>query len=134
MEYFGNIDGMRNTIKNHRDFITSRDFPFAATDLFTIRTRLAKYPSDARYGLVVTKRNFRFAVQRSRVKRLIRDWLRYAERYMCPDLDYVIFARPEILGDDVTREIGRHAMVRALKDIKHRNDFRKNGYQKTSQE
>ena len=82
---------MRNTIKYHEDFITPRDFPYELMELFTIRTKLAKFPDDPRYGLVVTKRNFRYAVQRNRVKRLLRDWIAFNEKYMCPDLDYVFY-------------------------------------------
>ena len=118
------ITHMRNTIKSHTDFRTPREFPFAATDFFTVHTKLAKYPDDPRYGLVVTKKNFRFAVQRNRAKRLLRDWIAFADGYMCPDLDYVFFARPDILGDNVTREIGRDAMVRALKTVKRKNETR----------
>ena len=108
---------MRNTIKNHIDFKTDRDLPSASNDLFSIRTRAAKFPDDPRYGLVVSKRNFRFAVRRNRVKRLLRDWIAFGADYMCPELDYVFFARPEMLGENVTREIGRDLMVRALKKI-----------------
>ena len=119
------ISPMRNTIKNHNDFTTPREFPYAVTDLFSIRTKVAKYSDDPRYGLVVTKRNFRFAVQRNRAKRLLRDWISYAADYMCDDLDYVFFARPDILSNTVTREIGRETMVRALKSVKSKNDLRK---------
>lgn len=111
---------MRNTIKNHNDFKTDRAYPYAPTGLFTIRTRPCKFPGDARYGLVVTKRNFRFAVQRNRVKRLLRDWIAFAENYMCDDMDYVFYAHPEILGDDVNRDMGREKMVAALRNIKYR--------------
>lgn len=113
---------MRNTIKNHIDFATDRSCPYATTDLFIIRTRPAKFENDARYGLVVTKRNFRFAVERNRAKRLLRDWIRFAEQYMCDNLDYVFFANANILNETVTREIGRDTMVRALQNIKNRND------------
>ena len=113
---------MRNTIKNHLDFKTDRECPHWACDLFSVHTKPAKFPDDPRYGLVVSKRNFRFAVKRNRVKRLLRDWLRFADEYMCPDLDYVFFARVPILDDNITREIGRDAMVRALKSIKNQND------------
>ena len=119
------IHPMRNTIKNNRDFHTERSFPFAATDWFSVHTKVAKFPNDPRYGLMVTKRNFRYAVQRNRAKRLLRDWIRYADEYMCPDLDYIIFARAPILNKDVTREIGRRAMVHAFKYIKNQNDKRK---------
>ena len=116
---------MRNTIKNHNDFTTDRSCPYVTTDLFVIRTRPAKYENDARYGLVVAKRNFRFAVERNRAKRLLRDWIAFSEQYMCDDLDYVFFARANILGDSVTREIGRNMMVNALQDIKLKNESRK---------
>lgn len=116
---------MRNTIKNNKDFKTERSHPFAATDWFSVHTRDAKFPDDPRYGLMVTKRNFRYAVQRNRVKRLLRDWIAFATDYMCPDLDYVIFARTPILHDGITREKGRAAMVHAFKYIKRQNDQRK---------
>ena len=116
---------MRNTIKNHLDFKTDRECPFAVCDLFSVHTKPAKFPDDPRYGLVVSKRNFRFAVQRNRVKRLLRDWIRFADEYMCADLDYVFFARTPILDKGVTREVGRDAMVNALESIKHKNDQRK---------
>lgn len=116
---------MRNTIKNHNDFRTERDFPFATTDWFSIHTKQAKFPDDPRYGLVVSKRNFRYAVHRNRAKRLLRDWIAFASDYMCSDLDYVFFARTAILDPDVTREIGRDAMLGALKYIKNQNVKRK---------
>lgn len=115
------IKGMRNTIKSHNDFQTDGDCPSVATTLFSIRTKKAKFPNDARYGLVVSKRNFRFAVKRNRVKRLLRDWIAFANDYMCPDLDYVFFARVAILNDDVTRDIGRKTMVDALQKIRKNN-------------
>lgn len=123
---------MRNTIKTHNDFITPRDFPYSVMNWFSVHTKLAKYPEDPRYGLIVTKRSFRHAVERNRAKRLLRDWIRFAEKYMCPDLDYTFSARAALLNDDVTREMGRKMMVTALKYIRHRNEFRKNGYQKNN--
>lgn len=116
---------MRNTIKNHNDFITDRNFPFSAGELFTVRTRPTRDISDPRYGLVVSKRNFRFAVSRNRAKRLLRDWIRFADEYMCSDLDYVFFAHPRILDADITRDMGRGEMVRALNEIKHRYEIPK---------
>ena len=116
---------MRNTIKNHNDFQMDREFPGAANDLFSIRTKLAKFEHDPRYGVVANKRYFRHAVQRNRAKRLLRDWMRFASEYMCPDLDYVFFARQAILDENVTREMGRKLMVDALKSIKNSNDRRR---------
>lgn len=116
---------MRNTIKNHNDFKTDRSYPYALTDLFAIRTKNAKFSDDPRYGLVVSKRNFRFAVHRNRAKRLLRDWIAFAEKYMCDDMDYVFFAHPEILNDGITREIGREKMASALIEIKNRHEKHK---------
>ncbi len=118
------INPMRNTIKAHNDFKTDREYPFVTTDLFSIRTRAAKFPDDPRYGLVVSKRNFRFAVKRNRVKRLLRDWIAFANDYMCSNLDYVFFARVDILNENVTRETGRETMVHALQEIKNKNDHK----------
>lgn len=116
------MERMRNTIKNHSDFKTDRAHPYMSNGLFAIRTRRAKIANDARYGLVVTKRNFRFAVHRNRVKRILRDWIAYAEKYMCDDMDYVFYAYPEILDDGITRDVGREKMVAALREIKYRHD------------
>jgi len=116
---------MRNTIKNHDDFQMNPDFPRAVNDLFSIRTKLAKFKYDPRYGVIANKRHFRHAVQRNRAKRLLRDWMRFASEYMCPDLDYVFFARQAILDENVTREMGRKLMVKALRSIKHNNDRRR---------
>jgi len=113
---------MRNTIKNHLDFETDRNLPVAGADFFTVRTKMAKFPDDPRYGLVVSKRNFRYAVQRNRAKRLLRDWIQFANEYMCPEFDYVFFARASILDKNITREIGREAMVSALKKIKKQHE------------
>ena len=116
---------MRNTIKSHNDFKTDSLCPHATTDLFSIRTKHAKFSDDPRYGLVVSKRNFRLAVQRNRAKRLLRDWIAFAAEHMCPDLDYVFFAKTDILNTDITREMGREKMLSALQYIKNKNDTRK---------
>ena len=69
-----------------------------------------------RYGLTVTKRTFKLAVHRNRAKRLLRDWVRFNEKCLRPDMDYVFIARRPIL--DATREDGRSAMARALTYLK----------------
>lgn len=85
----------------------------ARCHMFFIRAKPAKFPDDARYGLVVTKRTFKFAVDRNRAKRLLRDWIRFNEKLLVRDLDYVFIARPSIL--DATRTDGRVAMKKALR-------------------
>ena len=104
---------MRDTIKNHKDFLMTEDNPTARSMFFFVRMKPCVIPDNARYGLMATKKTFRFAVQRNRAKRLLRDWIRFNEQYLRPDMDYVFIARPPILG--ATREEGRDAMSRALK-------------------
>ena len=121
---------MRDTIKNHSDFLTGPNDPSATTSLFFVHAKLAKIPGDARYGLVVTKRTFKFAVHRNRAKRLLRDWIAHSQELMAPEYDYVFIARPAIL--DATREQGRAEMIKALEHItrkyvlKHRKSLQEN--------
>lgn len=116
---------MRNTIKSHQDFKTDQIEPAARCAYFVIRTKNAKFSDDPRYGLVVTKKRFKHAVQRNRAKRLLRDWIAFNEKLMCNDMDYIFFARDTIL--DATRPDGREAMRKALRYIKinHEKDNKK---------
>ncbi len=107
---------MRNTIKKHQDFLIQDNDINARCSFFFIRARTAKIDGDARYGLIVTKRLFKFAVDRNRAKRLLRDWIRFNEKHMCNDLDYIFIARHGIL--DASRTDGRVAMRKALNYIK----------------
>lgn len=107
---------MRDTIKNHKDFIMTDDNPVARSALFFARMKPCAIPNDARYGVVATKRTFKLATQRNRAKRLLRDWVRFNEGLLLPDMDYVFVARHAIL--DATRDGGRDAMARALKQLK----------------
>lgn len=109
--------GMRNTIKKHIDFAMPETAPMARSAMFLIRAKPAKFENDARYGLLVTKRTFKLAVDRNRAKRLLRDWIAHNEKYMLADMDYVFIARRAIL--DATRTDGRVAMKKALGYIKH---------------
>lgn len=110
---------MRNTIKNHNDFIRTAQDIEARSAFFFVRAKPAKLSGDARYGLVAAKKTFRFAVQRNRAKRLLRDWLRYNQDLMLADKDYVFIARHAIL--DAGREEGRTAMAKALEYIRKQN-------------
>lgn len=107
---------MRDTIKNHQDFIVQEDDLNARCAMFFVRARPTKFSDGARYGLIVTKRLFRHAVDRNRSKRLLRDWIRFNEKNMHPDLDYIFIARAAILN--ATRTDGRVAMRKALGYIK----------------
>lgn len=107
---------IRDTIKNHKDFAAGENDPTGRCAYFLIRAKPAKFPDDARYGLVVTKKSFRYAVTRNRAKRLLRDWIAFNEKLMCPDMDYVFIARRAIV--DATRDNGREAMRKALAYIR----------------
>ena len=101
----------RKTIRNHKDFFTSPDDPVYVNRVFIAKSKPA-VKKDARYGIIAAKRTFKLAVQRNRAKRLLRDWIRFNEKYLRPDMDYVFIARRDIL--DATRDDGRAAMARAL--------------------
>lgn len=93
--------------------------PTARHEFFLIRAKPAKFADDARYGLIATKKTFRLAVERNLAKRKLRDWIRFNEKYLLPDRDYVFVARRGILGAE--RKNGRTAMGRALRYIDRQN-------------
>ena len=109
------IPDMRNTIKNHDDFLMADQDPSARCAFFLIRAKPAKFPNDPRYGLTVTKKTFRLAVDRNLAKRKLRDWIRENETLMQPQYDYVFVARHAILN--ASRTDGRMAMKKALNYI-----------------
>lgn len=106
---------MRDTIKKHQDFITTDDMPSARSAYCGIRVKPAKFSDDPRVGFVATKRTFRFAVDRNRAKRLLRDWVRFNEELMLPEYDYIFIAYAAILN--ATRDQGRAGMAKALRHI-----------------
>lgn len=107
---------MRNTIKNHADFAMTPDDLSGMSAYFIVRAKPAKYQNDARYGLVVTKRTFKHAVDRNRAKRLLREWIRHHENMLMPEFDYVFVARHKILN--VAYDQGAESMGKALHWIK----------------
>ncbi len=107
---------MRNTIKKHDDFLVGPDDFNARCAMFFVRARPARFSNDARYGLIVTKKTFKLAVDRNRAKRMLRDWIRFNENQMCNELDYVFIARRPLLFSG--RTDGRTAMKKALHYIK----------------
>ena len=107
---------MRDTIKKHKDFAIGDQDATARCAYCIIRARPTLFPGDARYGLIVTKRTFRFAVHRNRAKRLLREWIRRYEDYMRPDLDYIFIARAPIL--EASKLEGFLALRKALHYLK----------------
>ena len=106
---------MRKTIKKHKDFECDDTANVVATDLFIVKSRATLFPGDARYGLIVTKRTFRHAVNRNRAKRLLRAWIRQSEDGLDDRLDYIFIARAKILGADLPT--GLAVMKKALRKI-----------------
>jgi ribonuclease P protein component len=107
---------IRDTIKKHEDFAADDNDPTARCAYFLVRKKPAKIENDARYGLIVTKKTFKHAVDRNRAKRLLRDWICFNEKMLQHDSDYVFVARRDILG--ASREEGRVAMKKALHFLK----------------
>ncbi len=106
---------MRHTIPNHRQFLFPENSPLVVTRYFLVKTRPTIFPGDARYGLIVTKKTFKHAVDRNRAKRLVRVWLRENHELLHPDFDYVFIIRTGIAG--VTKPVGVTAMKKALMQI-----------------
>ena len=102
----------RNTIKNHADFALGDNDPTARCAFFLVRAKHAKFPDDPRFGMIVTKKSFKHAVDRNRAKRLLRDWIEFNENLMVPQWDYVFIIRRDILN--ATRTDGRVAMKKTL--------------------
>jgi len=105
----------RKTIRNHRDFLTTPDDIGARSPYFFVKTKLAKFPQDPRYGIIASKRTFKPAVDRNRAKRLLRDWICFNENLMLNDFDYIFIVGRDILG--ATRDQGRSAVRHALHQI-----------------
>ena len=103
---------IRDTIKNHSDFAAGTNDPTARCAYFLVRAKSTLFPNDARFGLIVTKKTFKHAVDRNRAKRLLRDWIEFNENMLRDDLDYIFIARRDILN--ATRQDGRVSMKKAL--------------------
>ena len=103
---------IRDTIKQHTDFMAGANDPTARCAYFLVRAKPAKFPDDARYGIIVTKKTFKHAVDRNRAKRVLRDWIAHNEDMMQDAWDYIFVIRRDILTAD--RLSGRIAMKKAL--------------------
>ena len=102
----------RDTIKNHNDFAVGTDDPVAKSAYFLVRAKRAKIPDEPRYGIIVTKKSFKRAVDRNRAKRMLRDWIAFCEHMMRPEWDYIFVIRRAVFEAD--RTTGRTAMKKAL--------------------
>lgn len=105
----------RKTIRNHKDFFTTRDGPGIANSCCVIKIKPAKIPDDARYGIIATKRLFKLAVTRNRAKRIARDWIAFNEDLMMDSMDYIFILREPILN--CNRDLGRQKMAHSLEKL-----------------
>jgi ribonuclease P protein component len=88
--------------------------PVAKSPYFLVKMAPTKFPGDARYGLVTTKRTFKLATSRNRARRLIRAWMNEIPgNEMNPEMDYVFILRTGILT--ATKNEGVQAVQKALK-------------------
>lgn len=111
----------RKTIRKHTDFLSPKTSPcITIDDIVSVRIKPAKIPDDARYGVVASKKFFRFAVQRNRVKRLLRDWIFYNEDLMLPQYDYIFIAGNNILN--TKRSEGRESVKKCLSLLAKNHD------------
>ena len=104
----------RKTIRKHSDFICPSDAIIVRGELSLIKVKHVTV-HEGRYGLIVSKKEFKLATQRNRAKRLLRDWIAYNEDLMLPDYDYIFLVNKEVLESD--RETGRTDIKRSLKKI-----------------
>ena len=105
---------MRNTIKNHKDFLPHDTDPVVKMPIFILRVTPTRFKGDARYGLITAKKIFKPAVERNRARRLLRAWLRECgDEILNPDYDYIFIARTDILK--ATRDEGVAMMKKAIR-------------------
>ena len=105
----------RKTIRNHKDFFTTRDGPGTANNCCVIKVKPAKIPGDGRYGLIASKKLFKTAVIRNRAKRIARDWIAFNEDLMMDQFDYIFILRESILSCD--RDLGRQKIKKKKKKL-----------------
>ncbi len=84
--------GRQRRLLKATEFKRVFDRPHKSTDrCFTLLAR-ANPLAKARLGITIAKKNVRTAVQRNRIKRLIRESFRH-HLLEIPTLDYIVFAR-----------------------------------------
>jgi ribonuclease P protein component len=97
---------MRDTIKQHKHFFAGENDPVFKCPFFIARARPTFWPSDARYGIMATKKTLKFAHDRNRAKRLLRTWIRVCESRLNPELDYIFIVRRDILDAKLPEGVG----------------------------
>ena len=103
------------TIRNHRDFITSKDDILVQSVCFNLKIKKQSVSGETRYGLVASKKVFKTAVDRNLAKRKMRDWIAHNEEFMNLNMDYIFFINEQIL--DYSRDVGYEDTCNAMKQI-----------------
>lgn len=97
-------------LRNSADYGCVFASPIRSGDaLFTVLARRSQ-SEEARLGLVVAKKHVKLAVQRNRVKRLVRESFRY-HRHTLGSLDLVVMARhgsADHSNDELLRSLRTH--------------------------
>ena len=78
------------TASDYKAVFDAADYKVSSAQLLVLAINTGH--TDPRLGLVISKKNIRFAVQRNRVKRLIRESYRKHQLQLC-GLDIVVLAR-----------------------------------------
>jgi len=97
------------TLSSFRDFHTDIDCITVKNDFYTLKV---KPSTSIRYGIISAKRVFRLAVERTRARRLLRDWLAFHSDLLVENHDYIFLLKYEIL--QATRDQGRESIKNAL--------------------
>ncbi len=109
------IVNMLDTIKKHKDFKAHQNAPYILDVFFIAKTDKAVKHPIGRYGLIVTKKTFKSAVDRNRAKRLLRVWFRANLSEIKTDQDYIFIARKSILTADF--ETGLNNMCKCIRKL-----------------
>ena len=97
---------------NHKEFRAPIGTPVFVNVYFVIKTLPARFAGVPRFGVVSSKKVFRYAYQRNRARRLLREWIVFNAEHFVPEFDYIVIARAQILECD--REMGRKLMRAAI--------------------
>lgn len=93
---------MIGRLKKRRDFLAAAQGSKAARRAFVLETRLREDDGPARFGLTVTKRVARKAVERNRIRRRLREAIRLMVGSAAAGRDYVLVGRRNALTEPFT--------------------------------
>ena len=88
---------MRKTLKKYSDFLIDTGFKNIKTDIFILKTRPCVFEEDPRYGIVATKKTFKLAVDRNKVRRRLKASLIIFDKKLSKKLDYIFILKRKFL-------------------------------------